>query len=135
MTKTNTVHSGQSDFIYILSSAAVGFVLTIVLLFVASALAATACLPEAIVSLIVTAVTYLSVGVSGFRSARGIGRSGLISGAVTGLIYVTVLYLIGSIVSGNFMVSSSSAVNALICVLSGAVGGLIGINLRHKKRR
>lgn len=134
MTRDN-LNGGLFDIAFIIKNTAVGFVLTMALLFIASVLSVVAVLPEAIVSLLVAAVTYISIGVCGFRAARHSGRSGLFSGAISGLIYVIVLYLIGGIALGEFGISYSSALTMLICILCGATGGIIGINTRSKRRR
>lgn len=123
------------DIIFTLKNTAIGFVITIVLLFIASVLSVFATLPDAIVSLIVSAVTYLSIGMCGFRAARHSGRSGLLSGAISGIIYMIVLYLISALVFGDFAISYSTGIALLICMLCGAIGGIIGINIRSKRRR
>ena len=135
MTKGTFVQSGSLDIIYLLKNTAVGFVLTIVLLFLVSVLGVFASLPEAVTKLLVSAVAYTSIGICGCRAARHVHSGGLISGAISGLIYIIVLYLIGSIVNGSFSLSSTSLITALISILSGAVGGIIGVNIRYKKRR
>ena len=134
MAKDN-IDGGFFDVGFTIKNTAVGFVLTISLLFISSVISVFAVLPEAIVSLLVAAVTYISIGVCGFRAARHLGRSGLLSGALSGLIYVIVLYLIGGIAFGDFGISYSSAITMLICVLCGAIGGVIGINTRSRRRR
>lgn len=135
MIKGTPVRSGSFDILYIFKNTAVGFVLTIVLLFLISVLGVFASLPEAAAKLAVSAVTYISIGICGFRAARHMHSGGLISGAISGLIYIIALYLVGSIVNGDFSVDSSSFITALISVMSGAVGGIIGVNIRYKKRR
>lgn len=111
------------------------FALTIALLFVASWIGVITSMHEAVLDLVVGAITYISVGICGFRAARHTGNRGLLSGAIAGLIYALLLYLVGSIAFGDFSFSSSSALAACISVLCGAFGGLVGINIRHKKRR
>lgn len=112
-----------------------GFLLSIALLFIASWIATVAALPEAIVSLAVGAVTNISVGVCGFRAARHTKAHGLLSGAVAGLIYVILLYFTGSLAFGELSFSNASLLTIIICILSGAIGGILGINIRQKKRR
>ena len=135
MAKGTATPAGSFDMLYYLKNTAIGFVLTIVLLFLVSVVGVFASLPEAVMKLLVSAVTYTTIGICGFFAARHIRRGGLVSGAISGLIYTIVLYLIGSIVNGDFSLNSSSAIFALISVLSGALGGIVGINLGYKKRR
>ncbi len=132
---TTRLYGGTFDIAFMLKNTAVGFALSIVLLFIASVITALACMPEVIINLIVAAVTYLSAGVCGFRAARRAGKNGLLSGAASGIIYSAVLYIIACIVFGKIGFSASSAVTFGLCLLSGAVGGLIGINIRPKRRK
>ncbi len=123
------------DLAFSAKNTAICFALTIVLLFAASWVGVITAMHEAVLSLAVSAITYLAIGVCGFRAARHTGNRGLLSGAIAGLIYVLLLYLVGSIAFGDFSFGSSSALTACISVLCGAIGGLVGINMRHKKRR
>ena len=135
MTKGTSIPGGSFDILYYLKNTVIGFVLTIVLLFSVSVIGVFASFPEAVMKLLVSVVTYTAIGICGFFAARHIRRGGLVSGAISGLIYTIVLYLIGSIINGDFSLNSSSALFALFSVLSGALGGIVGINLGYKKRR
>lgn len=132
----DTVQKGSFfDIVFTLKNTAIGFALTVVLLFLLSIPATFAYLPEAVIEFIVAAITYLSVGFCGFRAARHLGRGGLVSGALSGLIYVALLTLIGIFVFGATGFSISSLLTIIFCIVSGAIGGIIGINVRIKRRR
>lgn len=111
------------------------YALTVALIFLASVAAVLCTLPEAATRLIVGLITYICVVICGFRAARHSGANGLISGALAGFVYILFLYLAGCIVFGEVSFSTSAAANAVTCILCGAVGGVIGINTRHRKRR
>lgn len=111
------------------------FALTIAVLFVISVISVFANLQAAAVSLMVSVVTYLCVGVCGFRAARKTGSNGLLAGALSGFLYAVVLYLIGAVAFSNFSVNTSTLLTVLICVLCGGVGGVVGVNMKMKKRR
>lgn len=132
---TTRLNGGMFDIAFMLKNIAVGFALSIALLFIASVITALACMPEVIINLIVAVVTYLSVGICGFRAARKAGRNGLLSGAVSGIVYSAVLYIIACIVFGKIGFSASSAATFGLCLMSGAIGGLVGINTRPKRRK
>lgn len=135
MTKDISGGGGLFDVLFTARNTFIGFVLTIALLFIASWIAAAAALPEAITSLLVAAITYLCIGVCGFRAARHSGSNGLLSGAIAGFIYVVLLYFVGSLVYGELGFTYASALTAIICVMCGAIGGIVGINARPKRRR
>ncbi len=132
----NMSNSGKVfDIAYSAKNTAICFALTIVLLFLASWIGVLTTMHEAVFNLIVSAITYISIGICGFRAARHTGNRGLLSGAIAGTIYVLLLILVGFIAFGEFGFDFSSALTACMCVLCGAIGGIVGINMRRKKRR
>ncbi len=127
--------SGGFDVAFAAVNVLLCYALTVALIFAASAAAVVFALPEAAVSLIVSMITYICIGICGFRAARHNGANGLVTGALSGFIYVLLLYLAGSLAFGELSFTLSTGLNALVCVLCGAVGGVAGINLRRRKRR
>lgn len=71
-------------------------------------------------------------------SAIGVGRrlkkNGLFSGAVTGLLYVAMLYLTGFLAFGFPGMGKGFFPTAGLSVLIGAAGGIAGVNIRGRKR-
>ena len=126
---------GGFDLAFTAGNVALCYALTIALIFIASVAAVFCTLPEAAVSLIVSLITYICIGICGLRAARHSGANGLLSGALSGLIYVVLLYIAGCLAFGELNLTLSTAINVFTCILCGAVGGVIGINTRHKKRR
>lgn len=135
MAKDIINNNGIFDIGFTAKNTAFGFALTIAALFIASWIAVITTLSDAMVSLIVGFITNLCIAFCGFRAARHSGVHGLLSGAISGLVYVILLYFAGSIAFGELGFSYSAALSVIICVLSGAIGGIIGINTRHKRRR
>ncbi len=111
------------------------FILSIVLLFALSGAAVIFTFPEAVCSLCVNAITYLSVGICGFLCSRHSGSSGLLTGALLGLVYSLILYLAGCLIYTKFSFGVPALLTIIVCVLSGAVGGIIGVNTKRKRRK
>ena len=126
---------GMFDIIFGAKNIVICFLLTIVVLFVASWISVMVNLPEAAVALVVSIITYLCVGICGFRSARHSGSNGLLAGALAGLVYVIILYIIGCIAFAEISFSMSAVLTAVICIVCGAIGGIVGVNTKSKKRR
>ncbi len=131
----NNVKSENSWYVFGAKNLLICLLLTVVILFLMSVVAVFASLQAAAVSLMVSVITYLCVGICGFRCARRSGSNGLLMGAVSGLSYAVVLYLVGAIVFGELSFNTSILLTMLICVLCGGVGGVIGVNTKSKKRR
>ena len=47
---------------------------------------------------------------------------------LVGLIYITLIYLLSSIITGNFLLNTKSMIMIITSVLTGALGGIIGVN-------
>ena len=56
---------------------------------------------------------------------------GLIWGSLVGLIYSIILYLISSLLFVGFSIPMSTFYLFALSILFGAIGGVIGINLKH----
>lgn len=123
------------DPVFMAKNTAVGFILTIALLFAASWVAALASMPEEAVKLVTGIVTYLCVGICGFRAARHSGANGLVSGVLAGFIYVFLLFAVGCCAYAEIHMGVPEILTIIICILCGAVGGVIGINTQTKRRR
>lgn len=75
---------------------------------------------------------YSSIGVSIFLSSiflnRKIKSKGVIYGSLFGFIAIGIIYLIGSIFL-SFSISYVSAIYLIVGIVSGLIGGVIGVNL------
>lgn len=135
MAKDMQTGGGAVNIVFGVKNILIGFALTIAILFIAAWIAVLTNLQEAAVSLVVGVVTYLCVGFCGFRAARKSGSNGLVSGAIAGAVYVVLLYFIGCIAFADFSFGMSVLLTAVICILCGAIGGVVGVNTRTKRRR
>lgn len=75
-------------------------------------------------------ITGISILLGSVISARKIRKNGLINGGVVGFIYVVILYLISSLVLTRFSININSIIMLIIAVMSGMIGGTIGINMK-----
>lgn len=124
-----------NDAAYAVKSVLFSLLGTVILLFVCAAAATYLTASESAVSLTVAAVTAVCIMWGGFRYARHLGRQGLISGALSGLLYVILLYIIGVLVFCKFSFGVSTVLTMIVGVGCGAIGGIIGVNTGTKRRR
>ena len=57
---------------------------------------------------------------------------GIIKGAITGGVYIGIIYLISSIVSMSFGLNISSIIMIISSLLAGGIGGIVGVNINNK---
>lgn len=60
---------------------------------------------------------------------RKIKEKGLIYGGLFGIIYCLILYLVTSLMFNNFSFTNTLGIYFIICILSGIIGGVIGVNI------
>lgn len=82
---------------------------------------------------IILVISILSILIGSATCTKFAHSQGLLWGAIVGLLYCLVLYLLSSILLVGFS-SGMSTVYLVICsVLFGSVGGVVGINLKSNK--
>ncbi len=87
--------------------------------------------PEKYISSAVIIGTMISVFTAGFIATRNVSSRGWLNGSAVGLIYVLVLYLVGSVAFGSFKIDKNVIYMTIICVLTSSIGGIICINLKR----
>ncbi|MBR7163438.1 MAG: TIGR04086 family membrane protein [Clostridia bacterium] len=92
-------------------------------------------LSENAIPFITTVTMVVSVMLAGMVSAKS-GRSrGYLNGALTGILYALVLYVISLLVSGSFFCNNYILILLAIGIFGGAFGGILGINMSAKGKR
>ena len=135
MARESTVEKSLFDFSFTLKNTIICLLATVILLFISAILATYLAMSEPIVDALVAVVTGICVLWSGFRAARHIGRQGLLCGIIAGVIYMLLVYFIGSLVFGDLVFDATTALSMVIGIGCGAIGGMIGVNAKSKRRR
>lgn len=119
---------GTNNLTRILKGSGVAIILTALLLIIYSALLTYTGISEDTIPVVIIVITALSILVGSFFSSINIRKNGLTNGALVGLIYILLLYLVSSIVSKNFGLSMYSIIMIIASVMAGAIGGIIAVN-------
>jgi putative membrane protein (TIGR04086 family) len=92
-------------------------------------------LSESLISPIVILTSVISVIIAGASAARSIRHRGLLTGALTGILYSIILYLFSSLAGESIAVSPYILIMTAVSLFAGSVGGILGINLSGKRKR
>lgn len=127
------VHGNLFDVKLMIKDLLLSYLITIILLFAVSVIATYLHLSDAIVQAAIVVISCICVFLCGFSSAKHRKKQGLLTGAIAGLLYAFVLYIVGSILLQQFMFSSVVFITIGVYIICGAVGGIFGINSKSKK--
>ncbi len=86
--------------------------------------------PEKYMPTAVIITTLLSLLAAGSITTRGANSKGWLNGAVSGALYVMILYIASSIMFKDYSIDRNVLTMFLIGVLTGAIGGILGINMK-----
>ncbi len=91
--------------------------------------------PVKFIRAVVILVSIASIAVAGATSTRKVKSKGWLNGGIVGFIYILILYFFSSIVFSDFRIGGNVLTMLVIGMLTGAIGGIIGINLKNRIKR
>lgn len=87
---------------------------------------------ENIISPSIIVISSVCIMIGSFIVSKKIKEKGILNGAILGILYMFVLYIISSIANGSFALNVSSLAMIGIGVIAGIFGGILGVNLNNK---
>lgn len=88
-------------------------------------------IPQNVISPMMLALSVLGAFTAGFVTAKVSHKRGLAYGAISGLL-LFILYLVSGLAASNEPVSFTAGMRMIVMILSGAIGGLLGVNKKSK---
>lgn len=89
-------------------------------------------MPDSIISTVVFITMIFAIMLSGFVMARKATSRGWLNGALGGMLYVLILYILGAMFVTGLVFDKHVVLLLIIGFLSGAFGGIVGINMKRK---
>lgn len=124
----------HANIISMVKAIAVSYLITIPLFAIFALLLLCSDFPEKFLPSAVITTTLISIVVAGWTSTSKIRSKGWLNGGIIGLVYMLVLYLVSSLVYGDYSITPHVLVMLIIGVVMGSIGGILGINLRKEAR-
>ncbi len=117
----------------------VAFIFTIAVFFLASLILSYTPLSEDTIPYIAFITQGAGALITGFMPAKKLRTKGLITGGISGFLYMLIMWLVASLVSDGFYFGSHMIIMFAISLLFGGIGGVVGVNSKNsnnnKKRR
>ena len=121
----------NNQLINVFSGTIKSFIITFILIIILSAVLVNTNISEDIISPGIFVITCISILVGAMSSIR---KNGIIYGGIVGIAYILAIYLLSSILGGEFCLSMNSLILIILSILSGMLGGIIGVNIKkHRK--
>lgn len=73
-------------------------------------------------------ITIISILIGSSMCMSTVKKNGIINGILIGLIYISFIYILSSVIEGTFALNLKSIIMIIGAVIAGAVGGIIGVN-------
>lgn len=83
---------------------------------------------EDVIDTVIIIITAISILIGSSIGNLKIRKNGLLNGAIIGGSYISIIYLISSILNWRFSLSFQSIIMITIGVVFGILGGIIGVN-------
>ena len=90
--------------------------------------------PEKFLSSAVIITTLVSLIVAGWSSTCKVRSRGWLNGGIIGLTYMVILFVASSLAFRDCTINSHVIIMLIIGVITGSIGGILGINLRKEQR-
>ena len=112
----------------------ISYIITIPTFVILALILANTDFPHKYISPVVVITTIMSILVAGSMVSKKAKSRGWLHGALVGFVYMFVLYILSSIVFNNFSIDRYVLTMAVIGILTGSIGGIMGINIKRGSR-
>ena len=122
-----------------LKGAVIGVLITFAVFLIFAFLLSYTPLPEESIRYIAYATEVVGAFASGLIPARKSGKRGILTGLLSGTLYMLIIWLFSSLAADGFYFDTHILTMLLLSAISGAVGGVVGVNTKsaetNKKKR
>ena len=118
----------SKNYVYILKGVVISVIFTLIFLFIFSVLLTYTNISEKFINPTIIAITAINILIGSSIGNLKVKRRGLLNGAIIGGMYLILIYLISSILSGSFSLTLESIIMIVIAMIFGMIGGIIGVN-------
>jgi len=114
----------------ILKGTMISIILTLILLFAFATVLTYTTVAENTIPAVIIVITAISLLIGSSVVGRKARKNGMLNGGIIGGIYLLLIYVISSIVGGNFSIGFKSFIMIIVGILFGILGGIVGVNAK-----
>lgn len=124
------VENSSKGGMVLLKGIIISFVLTLISVFIFSIVLTYTNITESTIFPVIVFITALSILIGSSLSTIKINKNGILNGGAIGLIYILMLYLISSLTSTGFALTTQAIILMLSATVAGMLGGIVGVNIK-----
>ena len=119
----------KENLIRIIKGSGIALGITILSLFIFAILLTYTNIQENTMIPVVIIITAVSILIGSSLSTLRIKKNGLLNGALVGVIYILLIYIISSLTGSGFSLNIMSIIMLVSSIIAGMIGGIIGVNM------
>lgn len=123
-------YKSSNKFVLLIKGVFISIFITLIMIFALSVILSLSDVKESVIMPTVIFVSSFSILIGGFIITKKLDEKGIIYGSILGISYMFILYFISSILNFNFSLNLNSFIMVAIGVFGGAIGGVLGVNLK-----
>lgn len=112
----------------IIKGSVISIVITLIGLVIFASLLTYTSIAESTIPAVTIIITIISILIGSSLCMSNVKKNGIINGILIGLIYISFIYILSSVIEGNFALNLKSVIMIIGAIIAGAVGGIIGVN-------
>lgn len=124
----NKIKMNQNIF-RVIKGSGLAIIISLVLLLIYATLLTTTDISETTMPPVVMTISGISILIGSSISSLKIKKQGMLNGALVGMIYMILIYLLSSILLVGFTIDMKSIMMIGIGIIAGMIGGIIGVNV------
>ena len=125
---SENLNENGNNFKRIIKGSGISIAITIISLIIFACLLTYTSISESTIPTVTIIITIVSILIGSSLSTLKLKKNGIINGIAIALIYIGIIYILSSLIEGNFGLNSKSIIMIVGGLLAGAIGGIIGVN-------
>ncbi|WIV10753.1 TIGR04086 family membrane protein [Proteiniborus sp. MB09-C3] len=122
--------NSSSYFIDVIRGTIIGLMLTILLILIFTITLTYTKLSEELIPLINSIIMILGITSGAIFTSRKLERKGWLSGGLIGILYFIIIFFISALFVKSFAMDKYLLIKGLLAIITGCIGGMIGINIK-----
>ncbi len=115
----------------IVKGSVMAIIVSLILLVIFALLLTYTSIQENTIAPVIIIISAISILLGSSISTLKIKKNGLLNGGLVGFTYIITMYLLSSITGSGFSINVYSIIMMSVCIITGMIGGIIGVNLIH----